>query len=96
MSTTYIYPSNIDVDGRDIAIAFDEQELESLVKILKKTSRRFLEVSKPKRPLEIVEKDIPEPGARHVRKVQACGVCHTKVLSSVLRVPLTVMVIYAN
>jgi hypothetical protein len=36
MSTTYIYPSNHDVGGRDIAIAFDEQELESLVKILNK------------------------------------------------------------
>jgi hypothetical protein len=36
MNTTYIYPSNLDVGGRDIAIAFDEQELESLVKILNK------------------------------------------------------------
>ena len=37
---------------------------------------RSVEVSKPKGPLEIVERDIPEPGARHVRiKVQACGVC---------------------
>jgi hypothetical protein len=34
MSSTYIYPSNLNVDGRDIAIAFDEEELESLVKIL--------------------------------------------------------------
>ena len=33
---------------------------------------------KTKGPLEIVEQDIPEPGARHVRiKVQACGVCHS-------------------
>jgi hypothetical protein len=36
MSTTYIYPSNVDVGGRDIAIAFDERELETLVKIFKK------------------------------------------------------------
>ncbi|MGC2571339.1 MAG: hypothetical protein WA364_07490 [Candidatus Nitrosopolaris sp.] len=35
-SSTYIYPSNCDAEGRDIAIAFDEQELDSLVKILKK------------------------------------------------------------
>src|SRR5205823_4082131 len=29
-------------------------------------------------PLEIIEKDIPEPGARQVRiKVQACGICHS-------------------
>jgi hypothetical protein len=39
MSTTYIYPSNVDVGGRDIAIAFDEQELETLVKILKKADQ---------------------------------------------------------
>ena len=32
--TTYLYPSMVDVEGRDIAIAFDEQELELLVKIL--------------------------------------------------------------
>jgi D-arabinose 1-dehydrogenase-like Zn-dependent alcohol dehydrogenase len=39
---------------------------------------RSVQVSKPKGPLEIVERDIPEPGARHVRiKVQACGVCHS-------------------
>ena len=34
MSTTYIYPSNLDGQGRNIAIAFDEQELDSLVKLL--------------------------------------------------------------
>jgi D-arabinose 1-dehydrogenase-like Zn-dependent alcohol dehydrogenase len=39
---------------------------------------RSVQVSKPKGPLEIVEKDIPKPGAREVRiKVQACGVCHS-------------------
>ena len=33
---------------------------------------RSVQVSKPKGPLEIVEKDIPEPGTREVRiKVQA-------------------------
>lgn len=36
MSVIYIYPSNLDAGGRDVAIAFDEQEVESLVKILKK------------------------------------------------------------
>ena len=36
-----------------------------------------VQVDKPKGPFEIVERDIPEPGTRHVRiKVQACGVCH--------------------
>jgi D-arabinose 1-dehydrogenase-like Zn-dependent alcohol dehydrogenase len=39
---------------------------------------RSVQVSKPNAPLEIVEKDIPEPGARQVRiKVQACGICHS-------------------
>jgi D-arabinose 1-dehydrogenase-like Zn-dependent alcohol dehydrogenase len=39
---------------------------------------RSVQVSKPKGPLEIVERDTPEPGSRHVRiKVQACGVCHS-------------------
>jgi D-arabinose 1-dehydrogenase-like Zn-dependent alcohol dehydrogenase len=39
---------------------------------------RSVQVSKPNGPLEMVERDIPEPGARHVRiKVQACGVCHS-------------------
>jgi D-arabinose 1-dehydrogenase-like Zn-dependent alcohol dehydrogenase len=36
-----------------------------------------VQVSKPNGPFEIVERDIPEPGAGKVRiKVQACGVCH--------------------
>jgi D-arabinose 1-dehydrogenase-like Zn-dependent alcohol dehydrogenase len=39
---------------------------------------RSVQVSKPKGHLEIVDKDIPEPGVRQVRiKVQACGVCHS-------------------
>ena len=39
---------------------------------------RAIQVSKPNGPLEIVEKETPEPDARQVRiKVQACGVCHS-------------------
>lgn len=39
---------------------------------------RSVQVTKPKGALEIVEKDIPEPGLRQVRiKVQACGICHS-------------------
>jgi D-arabinose 1-dehydrogenase-like Zn-dependent alcohol dehydrogenase len=39
---------------------------------------RSVQVSKPRGPLEIVEKDVPEPKARQVRiKVQACGICHS-------------------
>jgi D-arabinose 1-dehydrogenase-like Zn-dependent alcohol dehydrogenase len=41
-------------------------------------SSRFVQVSKPNGPFEIVERDIPEPSATQVRiKVQACGVCHS-------------------
>ena len=39
---------------------------------------RSVQVPKANGPLEIVERDIPEPGATQVRiKVQACGVCHS-------------------
>jgi D-arabinose 1-dehydrogenase-like Zn-dependent alcohol dehydrogenase len=39
---------------------------------------RSVQVSKSKGPLEIVERDIPEPGAHQVRiRVQACGICHS-------------------
>jgi D-arabinose 1-dehydrogenase-like Zn-dependent alcohol dehydrogenase len=38
---------------------------------------RSVQVTKPKGPCEIVEREIPEPGTRQVRiKVQACGICH--------------------
>jgi D-arabinose 1-dehydrogenase-like Zn-dependent alcohol dehydrogenase len=43
---------------------------------------RSVQVSKPKGPLEIVERDIPEPAGRQVRiKVQACGICHSDSLT---------------
>ena len=43
---------------------------------------RSVQVSKPNGALEIIEKDIPEPGARQVRiKVQACGICHSDSLT---------------
>ena len=39
-------------------------------------------VPKPGAPFEIVEREIPEPGAGQVRiKVQACGICHSDVLT---------------
>jgi D-arabinose 1-dehydrogenase-like Zn-dependent alcohol dehydrogenase len=39
---------------------------------------RAVQVSRPGGPLEIVERDIPEPGPGFVRiKVQACGICHS-------------------
>ena len=42
---------------------------------------RAVQVSRAKGPFEIVERDIPEPGAAEVRiKVEACGVCHSDSL----------------
>ena len=42
---------------------------------------RAVQVAKPGGPLEIVERDIPEPPAGSVRvKVQACGICHSDAL----------------
>jgi D-arabinose 1-dehydrogenase-like Zn-dependent alcohol dehydrogenase len=39
---------------------------------------RSVQVSKPRGPFEIIERDIPEPGPMQVRiKVQACGICHS-------------------
>jgi D-arabinose 1-dehydrogenase-like Zn-dependent alcohol dehydrogenase len=38
---------------------------------------RYVQVSNPGGPLEIVERDVPEPDSSQVRiKVQACGICH--------------------
>jgi D-arabinose 1-dehydrogenase-like Zn-dependent alcohol dehydrogenase len=40
------------------------------------------QVSSPGADIQIVEREIPEPGPGHVRiKVQACGVCHSDVLT---------------
>jgi D-arabinose 1-dehydrogenase-like Zn-dependent alcohol dehydrogenase len=42
---------------------------------------RAAQVARPNGPLEIVERQIPEPGAGWVRvKVQACGICHSDSL----------------
>ena len=39
------------------------------------------QISVPHGGFELVERDIPEPGARQVRvKVEACGICHSDVL----------------
>ena len=39
---------------------------------------RVVQVSRPNGPFEIVEREIPEPGAGSVRiKVEACGICHS-------------------
>jgi D-arabinose 1-dehydrogenase-like Zn-dependent alcohol dehydrogenase len=39
---------------------------------------RAVQVSRPKAPLEVVEREVPQPGPGTVRiKVEACGVCHS-------------------
>ncbi len=46
------------------------------------TKMKAVQVPKPGADFEIVEREIPEPGAGHVRiRVQACGVCHSDVLT---------------
>src|SRR5580693_9094535 len=43
---------------------------------------RCVQVSRPGGPLEIVERDIPEPIAGTIRiQVQACGICHSDVVT---------------
>ncbi len=43
---------------------------------------RAVQVSAPKGPLELVERDIPRPRSGEIRiKVQACGVCHSDVFT---------------
>jgi D-arabinose 1-dehydrogenase-like Zn-dependent alcohol dehydrogenase len=46
------------------------------------TTMKVAEVPKPGADFRIVEREIPKPGAGHVLiKVQACGVCHSDVLT---------------
>ena len=43
---------------------------------------RVAHVARPKGPLEVVEREIPEPGAGQVRiKIEACGVCHSDAMT---------------
>jgi D-arabinose 1-dehydrogenase-like Zn-dependent alcohol dehydrogenase len=45
---------------------------------------KVVQVAKPNAPLELVERDVPEPKAGQVRiKVQACGVCHSDMFTVV-------------
>src|SRR2546430_9523126 len=42
------------------------------------TKMKAAQISKPGGDWELVERDIPEPGAGQVRvKVEACGICHS-------------------
>jgi len=43
---------------------------------------RAAQVTRPNGPIEIVEREIPEPGAGSVRiKVEACGICHSDAMT---------------
>ena len=49
---------------------------------------RAVQVPRPNGPFEIVEREIPAPGAGSVRiKVQACGICHSDALTKEGRWP---------
>src|SRR3984957_11173171 len=49
---------------------------------MKMAQMKAAQISKPGACFQIVEREIPTPGAGHVRiKVQACGVCHSDVLT---------------
>jgi len=43
---------------------------------------RVVQVTRPKGPFDLVERESPEPGPGAVRlRVEACGVCHSDVLT---------------
>jgi D-arabinose 1-dehydrogenase-like Zn-dependent alcohol dehydrogenase len=43
---------------------------------------RVVQVTRPNGSFEIVEREIPEPGAGQVRiKVEACGICHSDAMT---------------
>ena len=43
---------------------------------------RAIQVSRPNGPLEMVRRDVPDPGAGEVRiRVEACGICHSDSLT---------------
>src|ERR1044071_3433920 len=45
------------------------------------STMKAAQISKPGGDFELVERDMPEPGAAQVRvKVEACGICHSDVL----------------
>jgi D-arabinose 1-dehydrogenase-like Zn-dependent alcohol dehydrogenase len=49
---------------------------------------KLAQITRPGADFQIVEREIPDPGAGHVRiKVQACGVCHSDVFTKEGQVP---------
>src|SRR5881409_2590098 len=46
------------------------------------STMRVVQVPRPNGPLEIIEREVPDPAAGQVRiKVQACGICHSDTLT---------------
>ena len=46
------------------------------------TTMKLAQITRPGGDFQIVEREIPEPGAGHVRiRIQACGVCHSDVFT---------------
>src|SRR5881296_3552227 len=46
------------------------------------STMRVVQVTRPNGPLEIIEREVPDPAAGQVRiKVQACGICHSDTLT---------------
>lgn len=46
------------------------------------STMRAVQVTQPKGPFELVEREIPEPAVGWVRiKIEACGICHSDVLT---------------
>src|SRR5262245_15829657 len=53
-----------------------------------RSKMRVVQVSRPSGAFEMIERPIPEPGPGTVRiKVQACGVCHSDVLTKEGTIP---------
>jgi hypothetical protein len=59
----------------------EQKVIYAQISILSFMRGRYVQVSLPGEPFEIVERDVPEPGASQVHiKVQACGICHGDAL----------------
>src|SRR5438552_13905998 len=55
---------------------------------LQEAPMKVAQILKPNAGFEVVERPVPEPQARQVRiKVQACGVCHSDMLTVVGAIP---------
>src|SRR5258708_36661185 len=76
--------SNVDRSGRNSNNCFstipDKFKGGFMATTIAVGTMKVAQVSKPGAGFEIVEREIPEPGAGEVRiRVQACGVCHSDI-----------------